>query len=273
MPKVAREVRLLSWLGTEPERRLLERSSEVRAVSEPNWVGTEPVRVLPERSKEVRAVSEPNWVGMASVRLLLERSMEVRAVRLAISTGMAPEKELLERSSEVRARSKPTWEGMLPEMLMALRSRAETRLGLPATVMPAQFCTCRREAEPVPQVRRKLSAARLLLADATKLFWTATRAWQSSTRSLLLPGTRGYTAVSTKVPSAQPASARDEGAPTLMLTVAVCVSPAEDVMRVVNLAAPVTAVAVAVNSQLSPTWTTEVSLVVSKMLALPQVRL
>ena len=56
----------------------------------------------------------------------------------------------------------------------------------------------------MPQVRRGWVPARVLLAETpAQWFWMATRAWQSSTRSLLLPLTLGLMVVLTKVPLVQ----------------------------------------------------------------------
>ena len=236
MPKVASEVRPPSWEGTEPERMLLERSKLASEVSPLNSVGTEPVSWLPERSKLVRAV------------------------RLNISERMPPERELSERSSVVRALSWPTWAGSRPETLMPLMSKPVTLSATEETVTPCQLIAKRCEAEPVPQVRRKLSERLLLAAVAARAFWMATRAWQSSTRSLLVPPTWGWVAWLTKVPSVQPEASRLAVLPTFKEIWAEWVSPPEEVMRVVKLAVPAFAVALTANSQLLPVCVTEVSL-------------
>ena len=156
-------------------------------------MGTEPEKLLLERSSEVRAVSRPICVGRLSARELLDRSRLARAVRLPISVGKLPVRALLLRSREVRACNSPTWTGMVPEtpaaVVVLARSRAVTRFE--ATVTPSQFWIFSCEEEPVPQERRKL-AGRLLLAEAAaQWFCMATRAWQSSTKSLLVPITLG----------------------------------------------------------------------------------
>ena len=70
---------------------------------------------------------------------------------------------------------------------------------------------------PVPQVLMPwLLSSSELAATAEKWFWMATRASQSSTRSLLVPGVRELAAVSTKVPSAQPAAERAVNAVPLL---------------------------------------------------------
>ena len=61
-----------------------------------------------------------------------------------------------------------------------------------------------------PQERKEWPEGRRLLADiCAQLFWAATRAWQSSARSLLFPETLGWTEMSTKVPSVQPAASKE----------------------------------------------------------------
>ena len=66
---------------------------------------------------------------------------------------------------------------------------------LPDTVTPGQFCTNTLLASPsaaVPQTRKNCSAATERLAgSAAQLFCRATRAMQSSARSLLAPDTLG----------------------------------------------------------------------------------
>ena len=56
----------------------------------------------------------------------------------------------------------------------------------------------------VPQVRRRWRAGKLLFGLDVQWFRMATRAKQSSTRSLLAPRTLVLSAVATKVPSVQP---------------------------------------------------------------------
>ena len=128
----------------------------------------------------------------------------------------------------------------------------------PLTVTPSQFS--RKRCSLMPQARSGWLEPRLAwAASPAQAFWTATSTSQSSTRSLLGPKTLATVARFTKVPSVQPAAARDAGEPTLMLTAAWWVSPPEEVMRVVKVPVPVVAAAVAVNSQLVPDCATEES--------------
>ena len=257
--RLVRAARLPSCVGIEPEKLLPERSRLVREVSEPTCVGIEPVKLLLERSRLVRAVSRPIWVGRAFRRELLERSRLVRAVRLPISVGKLPERALLLRSSEVRARSRPICTGMEPETRVEVKGLGRLR---PVTrdeprVMPAQFCIIRCEGVPVPQERRKLPGRLLLTDTAAQWFCIPTRAWQSSTRSLVAPVTLGWSAVSTKVPSVQPEAARLTMSPTTREIRASCVSPPEEVSVVLKEPEPGMAEPVTVKTQ--PLRVTEVS--------------
>ena len=142
----------------------------------------------------------------------------------------------------------PIAAGMEPETLAPWvkpeRSRAVTRP--PLTVTPFHVLVAEKPEPvvemrlaaavvPVPQVRKPWVARRLLLAElAERCLCRATRAWQSSTRSLSGPKTLGLAVVSTKVPSVQPEAARAVKAvpaagPTLTEMVASWVSPPEEV--------------------------------------------
>ena len=220
--KLVRAVREPICVGTEPVNSLPERSKLVRAVREPICVGREPLNSLLARSKLVRRVRKPICVGSASERELPERSRLVRAVRLPIEAGRLLVRALLLRSSEVRALSEPIWVGIVPEtpeeVVVLARLRAVTRCGpgltigvsvqtvLPLTVMqlrlivvvlvsatvtPSQFWIFCCEEEPVPQERRKLPGMLSLAETAAQWCCIATRAWQSSIRSLLVPATLG----------------------------------------------------------------------------------
>ena len=81
-------------------------------------------------------------------------------------------------------------------------------------------------------------AERMLLSvTAAQWFWMATRAWQSSARSLFAPVTLGFAVRSTKVPSVQPVAESAEigsgagvvGALTVMDITPLWVSPPEEV--------------------------------------------
>ena len=129
-------------------------------------------------------VSRPSCVGMVPVRRLPPRSSFVRAVRLPICAGIVPLMKL-----EVR--------------LLLLRSIFVTLLDV--TVMPGHVFIFWLAL--VPHCRRRWLAGRLLLdALAVQWFRMATRARQSSTRSLLAPAILGLVVVFTKVPLVQPAA-------------------------------------------------------------------
>ena len=119
---------------------------------------------------------------------------------------MGPVSWLKRSNRAVRAERFPTCVGIVPLMLYSelrdclLRSIIATRLD--ATVMPVQVSIF--SEAPVPQVLRGWSALRLSLAVlAAQWFCIATKAWQSSTKSLFAPETVGLAVVSTKVPSVQ----------------------------------------------------------------------
>ena len=138
-----------------------------------------PVRRLPERSKEVNAVRLPTPEGITPDSLFPERSKEANAVRLPSSAGMLPEKA----GPAERARLSPVTRPL-------------------KTVTPDQEVML--TVVPVPHSLRGCSAERVLLAACwAQLFWMATKAWQSSARSLLMPGCRGLATRSAKVPSVQ----------------------------------------------------------------------
>ena len=79
--------------------------------------------------------------------------------------------------------------------------RAETLLA--EMVIPGQSSIL--GVAGVPQVRSGCSSGRSLLASTSaQWFWTATRASQSSARSLFAPAVWGLAVMSTKVPSEHP---------------------------------------------------------------------
>ena len=124
------------------------------------------------------------------MRLLRLRLRLVRFVRLPSCAGMVPVMPIL---------------ALFPEAEGSLSCKAETLSAV--TVIPGQSPILR--AAGVPQVLSGCSAGRSLLASTdAQWFWMATRASQSSARSLFVPATMELAAVSTKVPSVQPAADR-----------------------------------------------------------------
>ena len=124
------------------------------------------------------------------MRLLRLRLRLVRFVRLPSCAGMVPVMPIL---------------ALFPEAEGSLSCKAETLSAV--TVIPGQSSILR--AAGVPQVLSGCSAGRSLLAStAAQWFWMATRASQSSARSLFVPATMELAAASTKVPSVQPAADR-----------------------------------------------------------------
>ena len=165
-----------------------------------------------------------------------------------MAVGMEPEKSLAFRYRAVRAVRLPMAAGMVPAALAPWvkpeRSREVTRP--PLTVTPFQVLVALKPVPvvamrlavavaPVPHWRRPCVERRLLLAElAERWVCRATRAWQSSTKSLLAPTRRGLAVVSTKVPSVQPEAVRAVKAvlaagPIRTEIVASWVSPPEEV--------------------------------------------
>ena len=110
----------------------------------------------------------------------------MRFVRLPSSAGMLPAMPIL---------------ALFPEAGVSPSCKAETLSAVMVT--PGQVSILR--AAGVPQVRSGCSAGRSLLASTdAQWLWMATRASQSSARSLFVPAVRGLAAMSTKVPSEHP---------------------------------------------------------------------
>ena len=95
--------------------------------------------------------------------------------------------------------------GLFPEAGVSPSFKAETLSAV--TVIPGQSSILRAAGEP--QVRSGCSTGRSLLASTdAQWFWMATRASQSSTRSLFAPAVVGLTVVLTKLPSEHPVGDR-----------------------------------------------------------------
>ena len=104
----------------------------------------------------------------------------------------------------------PSSAGMLPAMpILALFPEAGVSPSCKAETLSAVMVTPGQvsilRAAGVPQVRSGCSTGRsLLAATAAQWFWTATKASQSSARSLFAPAAWGLEAMSRKVPSEHP---------------------------------------------------------------------
>ena len=156
----------------------------------PSSAGMLPVRLFWLSLRFSRFARLPSSGGMLPVRLLRLRLRLVRFVRLPSCAGMVPVMPIL---------------ALFPEAEGSLSCKAETLSAV--TVIPGQSPILR--AAGVPQVLSGCSAGRSLLASTdAQWFWMATRASQSSARSLFVPATMELAAVSTKVPSVQPAADR-----------------------------------------------------------------
>ena len=152
--------------------------------------GMFPVRLFRLSLSCSRLVRLPSSGGMLPVRLLWLSLSCLRLVRLPSCAGMVPVMPIL---------------ALFPEARESLSLKSETLLAV--TVIPGQVPILR--AAGVPHVRSGYSAGRSLLASTdAQWFWMATRASQSSARSLFAPAAMGWVVVSTKVPSVQPAAGR-----------------------------------------------------------------
>ena len=108
----------------------------------PSWVGMVPVRRLYNRFRSVRAVRLPSWVGMVPVRSFEDRFRSVRAVRLPSSAGRLPSMRPLNRLRPgVSSRPVTRWELTVTPLqavmapLQVRRCRVERRSALSASLV------------------------------------------------------------------------------------------------------------------------------------------
>ena len=189
--RVVRFVRLPSSAGMESLSPLPPRLRVVRFVRLPSSAGMALVSPLPLRLRVVRFVRLPSSAGMESLSLLASRLRVVRFARLPSSAGMVPVMPMFAAVSEAESESS----------CKAGSRRAETLLA--EMVIPVHASILGVVGEP--QVRSGCSTGRsLFAATAAQWFWTATKASQSSARSLFAPAAWGLEAMSTKVPSEHP---------------------------------------------------------------------
>lgn len=84
--------RLLRVTGTGPINKFADRSTLVRADSEPKVVGTLPVRPFEFRVNEIRARIDPIVVGIELFNEFEPKSRAIRLLSPPIDNGIVPEK-------------------------------------------------------------------------------------------------------------------------------------------------------------------------------------